>query len=102
MDPSRRHEDPNFPGIGLAPTYYPTEAEFADPMEYIRLIKPTAERYGLCRIVVPAGFRNAAAEFFANQVDRQKFRFLTKYQSIHQLQRRQGTSIPITDLHNFF
>ncbi len=94
--PNRCRDDPNFPGIALAPTYYPTEQEFADPMEYIRMIKPSAERYGICRIVTPPNFRNSAFEFFTNCVDRHKFRFLTKLQSIHQLQRRQGKKMCIT------
>jgi protein Jumonji len=40
-----------------APTFYPTEKDFQDPMEYIERIKPIAEQFGLCRIVPPSSFK---------------------------------------------
>ncbi|KAL5561923.1 hypothetical protein UlMin_031670 [Ulmus minor] len=36
-----------------APVFYPTEEEFIDTLEYIEKISPTAEPYGICRIVPP-------------------------------------------------
>ena len=36
-----------------APTFRPTEAEFRDPMEYIRSIAGKASKYGICKIVPP-------------------------------------------------
>lgn len=40
-----------------APTFYPTEKEFEDPLEYIDKITPQAEKYGLCRVVPPKNFK---------------------------------------------
>lgn len=40
-----------------APTFYPTEKEFEDPLEYIDSITPLAEKYGLCRVVPPSNFK---------------------------------------------
>ena len=40
-----------------APTYRPTEAEFRDPMEYIRSISEKASRYGICKIIPPDGWK---------------------------------------------
>lgn len=39
-----------------APTYRPTEAEFRDPMEYIRSISEKASRFGICKIIPPEGW----------------------------------------------
>jgi hypothetical protein len=36
-----------------APTFHPTAAEFADPIEYIESIRAVAEPFGICKIVPP-------------------------------------------------
>jgi hypothetical protein len=43
--------------LPVAPSYYPSEEEFTDPMEYIEKIRPEAERFGLCKIVPPLSWK---------------------------------------------
>ncbi|XP_010553772.1 PREDICTED: putative lysine-specific demethylase JMJ16 isoform X2 [Tarenaya hassleriana] len=40
-----------------APVFYPTEEEFEDTLNYIAKIRPTAEKYGICRIVPPPSWK---------------------------------------------
>ena len=40
-------------GLQEAPTYYPTEEEWRDPFEYMRIISPEASKFGICKIVPP-------------------------------------------------
>ncbi|XP_050428448.1 uncharacterized protein LOC126838229 isoform X2 [Adelges cooleyi] len=40
-----------------APTFYPTEEEFKDPLEYFETVKHVAQKFGVCRIVPPANFK---------------------------------------------
>lgn len=40
-----------------APTFYPTDKEFQDPLEYIDSIRSVAEKFGLCRVVPPTDFK---------------------------------------------
>ena len=44
-------------GLPEAPTFRPTEAEFRDPMEYIRSISEKASKYGICKIVPPDNWK---------------------------------------------
>lgn len=36
-----------------APTFYPTEEEWKEPMQYVNKIAPTGRKYGICKIVPP-------------------------------------------------
>ena len=42
-----------FPRPREAPVFYPTEAEFQDPVLYIESIRAVSEMFGICRIVPP-------------------------------------------------
>lgn len=44
-------------GLQEAPTYYPTEEEFKDPVSYIRKIAPEGKKYGICRVVPPESWQ---------------------------------------------
>lgn len=63
-------------GVEEAPCYYPTVAQFAEPLEYIASIRPDAERYGICRICPPPGWKPQ----FAHKPD--KLKFATKEQDL--------------------
>lgn len=67
----QRRGQPNMPeekpkpnrlfGIPEAPTYWPTEDEFKDPMEYMRKIAPEGSKYGIVKIVPPSTWNPAFA-----------------------------------------
>ncbi|XP_069365098.1 protein Jumonji [Maniola hyperantus] len=44
-----------------APTFYPTEREFKDPIEFYKKIATKAAQYGLCKVVAPPNFRPQCA-----------------------------------------
>lgn len=70
--------------IPMAPIYRPTEEEFANPMAYIKQIRPEAESFGICKIIPPPSFRPPFAH------DYKALKFHTRLQSIHQLQEATG------------
>lgn len=73
---------PPFPDVPLAPTYYPTAEEFAEPFRYIRSIRAEAEKYGICKVVPPPNWKPSWS------IDSHRFLFDTRIQNIHQLQER--------------
>ncbi|ORX93156.1 JmjC-domain-containing protein [Basidiobolus meristosporus CBS 931.73] len=62
-----------------APTFYPTEEEFADPLGYIEKIKTEGEKYGICKIVPPKNWKPTFS------VDTETFRFNTRIQKLNTL-----------------
>ncbi|KAJ1562316.1 hypothetical protein HK096_011401 [Nowakowskiella sp. JEL0078] len=69
-------------GLPEAKTFNPTPEEFADPLKYIKSIRVEGEKYGICRIVPPAGWNPTFG------MDSQKF---------HQQQRTPFTRVPVLD-----
>lgn len=53
-EPSRRVRPHN---LLEAPTFYPSEEEFKDPVSYIQKIAPEGKKYGICRIVPPENWQ---------------------------------------------
>lgn len=82
----------NFSSLGLesVPTYHPQGAEFDCPLKYIASIRRDAEKYGLCKIIPPRGWKPPFA------INKSNFSFKTKVQSIHQLQERPAGCDPET------
>eukprot|EP00232_Nephroselmis_pyriformis_P027122 CAMPEP_0182870104 /NCGR_PEP_ID=MMETSP0034_2-20130328/10324_1 /TAXON_ID=156128 /ORGANISM="Nephroselmis pyriformis, Strain CCMP717" /LENGTH=612 /DNA_ID=CAMNT_0025002593 /DNA_START=99 /DNA_END=1934 /DNA_ORIENTATION=+ len=75
--------------VEFAPTYYPNEEDFADPLAYIAKVRLEAEKYGICKIVPPPGWKNPWAQ------DRKKYKFNTRIQALNELQNKSaggGTS----------
>lgn len=68
--------DGGMEGMTEAPCYFPTAAQFEEPLKYIAQIRPEAEQYGICRICPPAGWKPP----FAHKPD--KLRFSTKEQDL--------------------
>jgi histone demethylase JARID1 len=71
---SRPHDLPE------APTYCPTEAEWKDPMEYIKKISPEASKYGICKIVPPESWNPDFA------IDTERFHFRTRKQELNSVE----------------
>nr|XP_053650637.1 uncharacterized protein LOC128701105 [Cherax quadricarinatus] len=69
-----------------APTFFPSEEEFTDPLDYIEKIRPEAEQFGLCRIVPPSNFK---PECRVND----DMRFTGNNQYIHKMMRRWGPNV---------
>jgi len=50
--------------VPMGPTFYPTVEEFeGNPIDYIKKIRPVAERYGICKIVPPPGWNPPLGTF---------------------------------------
>ena len=74
-----------FVNVKLAPTFYPTAQEFADPVKFISSIRAQGEKAGIARIVPPKGWNPPSAMSVAFQ-GAQNRKFPTKKQYVHKLQ----------------
>ncbi|EFO93600.1 hypothetical protein CRE_12540 [Caenorhabditis remanei] len=64
----------------MAPVYYPTAAEFADPIEYVAKIRPDAEKYGVVKIVPPKEFKPPFA------INKETFTFKPRTQKLNEVE----------------
>ncbi|KAF3581915.1 hypothetical protein DY000_02035273 [Brassica cretica] len=75
------------PDIAEAPVFYPSLEEFEDTVAYIEKIRPSAEPYGICRIVPPLHwsppFRLKEKRIWENT------KFHTRVQNVELLQNRE-------------
>mmetsp|Transcript_10156 Transcript_10156/g.12872 ORF Transcript_10156/g.12872 Transcript_10156/m.12872 type:complete len:692 (-) Transcript_10156:313-2388(-) len=75
-------EGPSTLNIPIGPTFFPTIEEFqGNPLHYINKIRPTAEKYGICKIVPPSGWDPP----FSVDMNSKK-EFQTKEQLLHRIQ----------------
>ncbi|KIW29756.1 uncharacterized protein PV07_05545 [Cladophialophora immunda] len=74
-----------------APTFRPTEAEFRDPMEYIRSISEKARKYGICKIIPPDNWNPDFA------IDTERFHFRTRRQEINLVEGGNRTNLNYLD-----
>ena len=51
---------------GYAPTFHPTEEEFANFSAYIRKIEPQVLPYGICKVVPPKNWRATSPQTYAS------------------------------------
>lgn len=73
--------------LQTAPTYYPTKAQFKDPLKYINSIRNEAVLYGICKIIPPKDFN---PPFALNTND---FTFTTRFQHLNTMDASSRTLI---------
>ncbi|RMZ79667.1 hypothetical protein DV738_g3237, partial [Chaetothyriales sp. CBS 135597] len=78
-------------GLQEAPTYRPSEAEFRDPMAYIKSIFDEARKYGICKIVPPDSWNPDFA------IDTTRFHFRTRRQEINMVEGGNRTNVNYID-----
>ncbi|XP_047323660.1 putative lysine-specific demethylase JMJ16 isoform X2 [Impatiens glandulifera] len=84
-----RPEDGRRPVLEDAPVFYPTEEEFIDTLNYIASIRPTAEKYGICRIVPPPSWKPPCSSLKEKSFW-EKSTFSTRVQKVNKLQNRES------------
>ncbi|KAI9020860.1 PLU-1-like protein-domain-containing protein [Phycomyces nitens] len=71
---------PRLFGLTEAPIYYPTPLEFSDPIKYIASIQKEGEKYGIIKIVPPAGYDPGF------KLNKETFRFRTRIQKLNSME----------------
>ncbi|KAL0095178.1 C5HC2-type zinc finger transcription factor [Phycomyces blakesleeanus] len=71
---------PRLFGLTEAPVYYPTPIEFSDPIKYIASIQKEGEKYGIIKIVPPAGYDPGF------KLNKETFRFRTRIQKLNSME----------------
>ncbi|KAG0363621.1 hypothetical protein BG005_009972 [Podila minutissima] len=74
-------------GLQDAPTYYPTEKEFLEPLKYIESIRADAEQAGICKIIPPKGWKPPFS------LDTEVFRFKTRIQKLNSMEGETRTNL---------
>uniref|UniRef100_A0A453A2Y6 Uncharacterized protein n=1 Tax=Aegilops tauschii subsp. strangulata TaxID=200361 RepID=A0A453A2Y6_AEGTS len=74
------------PVLDEAPVFHPTEEEFKDTLKYIESIRPTAEPYGICRIVPPPSWKPPC--LLKEKSTWENSTFSTRVQKVDKLQNR--------------
>ena len=69
-----------FEPVPEAVTFRPSLDEFADPLTYINQIRPTAEAYGICKIIPPKTWRPPFC------LDMNEFKFTPRVQRLNELE----------------
>lgn len=67
-------------GLRDCPEYYPTQEQFADPMEYIKSIADEAKEYGICKIIPPPDWKMPFV------TDTENLRFKTRLQRLNSIE----------------
>lgn len=50
--------------VPFAPTFYPTVEDMeGNPLDFVEKIRPQAQKYGICKIVPPAGWKPPFCKF---------------------------------------
>lgn len=78
----RKQRSKSIHGLPVAPVFYPDKEEFQDSIGYINKIAPIGEKYGIIKIVPPAGWNPPM------QLDMNKFSFRTRRQDLHMMDLR--------------
>ncbi|KAG5438790.1 hypothetical protein PCANB_002510 [Pneumocystis canis] len=67
-------------GIQFAPTYFPTEEEFKQPLKYIESIREEGKKYGIIKIIPPKGWKPTFS------IDSETFLFRTRKQALNSME----------------
>ena len=78
-------------GLQEAPTFRPNDEDFQDPFDYIRRIRPEAEKYGICKIIPPDSWQPAFA------INTEKFFFKTRRQELNSVEGGTRTNLQYLD-----